>query len=196
MVVADDGPAEGCAVLITEAGSGERARVLADEHADQALEQPLHTDQWGGVPGWLEPGDYVAEVKPPAALLHAARFSVGGAGAEGPTHTPSDAQMLPLGDGWSKLGAYTAPVAWRNEVGEVELAGVAEPAASPPAQRVIATLPPELRPPRAVSLPTLLGAPGEDGTSVLPTHICAFPDGRVMAPDEPMRWILVSVTLG
>ena len=66
------------------------------------------------------------------------------------------------------------PVVWRNEAGEVELAGVTKPASSPPLQRVVATLPPELRPEQALCLPTLLGAPGDEGTEVHSTHLCAF----------------------
>jgi hypothetical protein len=195
VVVVDDRPAAACAVTITDTRSDQRAAVYADPDSERRLEQPLRTDDCGGVPGWVAAGEYSAAVDVPASLLHGERFNVGGPVAEGPTHTPVDAPALPLADGWSRLGAYTAPVAWRNEAGEIELAGVAEPAASPPTQRVIAVLAPELRPERPVCLPTLLGAPGAEGTKVHPTHLCAFPDGRVIAPDEPMRWILVNGTL-
>jgi len=170
----------GAPVLVRDAAGGE-AVVFAGPEGGETLAQPLATVADGGVPGWVDAGRYEATTDADGATLRGGGFRAG-PGAE--------PRPLPLADGWIDLDGYARSTVWAAD-GTVVLAGVIARTPDGPSP-VCAVLPEDARPGAPVELPTLLGFATPHGTEVRPTALLALPDGRLRAPDEPFRWLLVN----
>jgi hypothetical protein len=181
VVTGADGGLLGGASVVVRATDGGEAAVYAGADGADTLAQPLDTDAGGGVPGWVEPGGYEVSTDADGATVHGAAFRAG-PGAE--------PRPLALADGWIDLDGYARSTVWAAD-GTVALAGVLARTPDAPSA-VCAVLPGDARPKQPVELPTLLGFATPHGTEVRPAALLALPDGRVRAPDEPFRWLLVN----